>query len=537
MKLFAMGVLCLILGMLVGSVLEVPTYGLKARVAPLLVGTPLAVGAASAPEAASEEKKILYWVAPMDPNYRRDKPGQSPMGMDLIPVYAGAGDGADDAIVRIAPNVVNNMGVRTAEAAHRDMERRVDTVGYVGLDETEISHIHLRTDGWVEQLRVKSEGEHVENGQLLFRYYSPTLVNAQEEFLQAVTLKNKRLVSASKLRLVSLGMSEAQVQRVKKTKKPSQLVSVYAPQHGVVSHLSIREGMRVMPAMEIMTLANMRSVWMQTAVFERQASWIALGGRAEARLAYLPGEVWKGTVDFIYPTLDPTTRTLKVRLQFDTPDKRMKPNMYARVSIFAEPKKGALTIPREAVIRSGRGERVVLALGEGRFKSRAIRAGMESAGLVEVLSGLEAGERVVTSAQFLIDSQASLKGSLDRMEPPASQQAAGQEEQDQDTDGTVGTVETTSGQDHTAHETKTPTIPGKGILRQSMPEARKVKLSHDPIPELKWPSMTMDFVLAPGVEVLKIAPGQAVSFRLKKTGEFEYEITELQAIAGGHDHD
>lgn len=436
MKKMVGGLLILAIGIVLGGLLDLRHSGFLSTLIPHLgrKGAPDTVEAAPAKPA---EKKILYWVAPMDPNYQRDAPGKSPMGMDLIPVYAEEGAAEDDTAIKISPSVVNNLGVRTALVQRQNLERRVDTVGYVGFDETKITHIHLRTDGWVERLLVKSEGEHVENGQLLFQYYSPTLVNAQEEFLQGVESGNKRVVNASEQRLISLGMSEQQIKQLIKTKDVQNLVSIYAPQHGIVSKLSIREGMRVKPEMDIMTLANLKSVWLQTAVFERQADWIMLGGRAEARLPHLPGEVWKGKVDFIYPTLDAKTRTLQVRLQFDTPDKRIKPNMYAKVVIFAPPKENILTIPREAVIRSGRGERVVLALGEGRFKSRAIRTGMESEGMLEVLAGLESGEKVVTSAQFLIDSQASLKGSLDRMEGPPTE--------------------------HETHPTATPVASGAGV--------------------------------------------------------------------------
>ncbi|MBF0583111.1 MAG: efflux RND transporter periplasmic adaptor subunit [Magnetococcales bacterium] len=416
MKKVLSGLLVLAIGILLGSMLDLQRYGLPAKITVGAAGgnSPEAPQATAAVKPA--EKKILYWVAPMDPKYKRDKPGKSPMGMDLIPVYAEEGAGTEETSIQISAAVVNNLGVRTALVQRQNLERRLDTVGYVSFDETKISHIHLRTDGWVDRLLVKSEGEPVEKGQLLFQYYSPALVNAQEELLQAAESGNRRIVSASEQRLMALGVSEQQVRQLMKTKEVQSLVSIYAPQQGIVSRLSIREGMRVKPEMDIMTLANLQSVWLQTAVSERQADWVVLGSRAEARIPSLPGEVWEGKVDFIYPTLDPKTRTLQVRLQFDTPDKRIKPNMYAKVVIYAPPRKNMLTIPREAVIRSGRGERVVLALGEGRFKSRAVRTGLESGGLLELLGGLDEGDKVVTSAQFLIDSQASLKGSLDRME-------------------------------------------------------------------------------------------------------------------------
>ncbi|MBF0383670.1 MAG: efflux RND transporter periplasmic adaptor subunit [Magnetococcales bacterium] len=460
-----------------------------------------------------KEKEILYWVAPMDPNYRRDKPGQSPMGMDLIPVYAGGedNDGDNGADVTISAAVVNNLGVRTASVKHVDLERRIDTVGYVSFDETQINHIHLRTDGWVERLVVKAEGERVKKGQLLFEFYSPTLVNAQEEFLQSVSAKNKKLVGASELRLQSLGMSRYQIDQIRKAGKIRLRVAVHAPQDGIVSKLNVRQGMQVTPKNTIMSLADLKHVWLQTEVYERQSNWVTLGGRAEARLAYLPEKTWKGQVDYIYPTLTAKTRTLKVRLRFLNPEERMKPNMYAKVSIYGAPKKNTLAVPREAVIRSGQGERIILALGEGRFQAKKIRTGMESNGLVEILSGLENGDKVVTSAQFLIDSQASLSGSLERMEEVEEHKEVG-------------------GIKHLpATESQAPPISSAGVLRMIMPDERKVKLSHEPIPALNWPAMTMDFTLADEVEVPTLDLGAKIRFEMRALDEYTYEITKISA--------
>lgn len=457
---------------------------------------------------AAKEKEVLYWVAPMDPNYRRDKPGKSPMGMELIPVYAGGeGTGDDAADVTISPAVVNNLGVRTAVVEKHDLQRRVDAVGYVAFDEARISHIHLRTSGWIERLLIKSEGERVKKGQLLFELYSPTLVNAQEEFLQATSAGNKQLGRASTLKLISLGMTTHQVEQIQKSRKTQALVAVYAPQNGVVSRLKVRQGMRVKPEMDIMSLADLSSVWLQTEVFERQANWVKVGGRAEARLAYLPGQDWQGTVDYIYPTLNPITRTLKVRLRFDNPGERMKPNMYAKVSIFDLPKQGVLAIPREAVIRSGHGERVVMALGGGRFNAQKIRTGMESGNMVEVISGLKVGEKVVTSAQFLIDSQASLKGSMDRMEGGDAQTEAPQP-------AVADTL-----------------LASRGIVRAIIHDERKIKLTHEPIPALNWPAMTMDFTLAEGVSAQAWKPGQKIDFILRQIDAFTFEVIKIDAAS------
>jgi membrane fusion protein, copper/silver efflux system len=360
-----------------------------------------------------KEKKILYWVAPMDASYRRDEPGKSPMGMDLVPVYSSEGDGVE---VKVSPAVINNLGVRTAKVERGPLWRRIDTVASVDYDESKLSHIHLRTEGWIENLAVRSEGERVKKGDRLFNVYSPKLVNAMEEYLQALNSNNRRLVSASKDRLISLGISRKQIRKLEKTKKVPQTVVVYAQQDGVVAALNIREGMYVKPASEIMRLADLSSVWVLAEVFENQVDWVELGQDAEVSLSYLPGKLWDGKVEYIYPSLDPKTRTLKVRLQFDNPDEELKPNMYAHINIYGGAKKNILMIPREALIRTGQEQRVIVALGEGRFAPQDVNAGIESGDWVEIISGVSEGDNVVVSGQFLIDSEASLKASLMRMQ-------------------------------------------------------------------------------------------------------------------------
>lgn len=364
---------------------------------------------------AAEEKEVLYWVAPMDPNYQRDKPGKSPMGMDLVPVYADPAGG--DAIT-ISPEVIQNLGVRTSKAEISTLWRGIDTVGYVDFDESKLSHIHLRTEGWVENLAVRSEGERVKKGDRLFDFYSPQLVNAQEEFVQALSIGNKGLVTASNERLLALGISKGQINSLRKNRKPRQYISVFAPQDGVVSTLPVREGMFIKPSMKVMSLADLSSVWLLAEIFERQADWVSMGDSAQVKLSYLPGREWEGKVEYIYPSLDPKTRTLKVRLRFDNPDENLKPNMYANVKIYGGAKSNIIVIPMEALIRTGRNERVIVALGEGRFEARTVKAGIESGDWVEIASGLKSGEEVVVSGQFLIDSEASIKASFNRMSKP-----------------------------------------------------------------------------------------------------------------------
>lgn len=440
----------------------------------------------------SGEKKILYWVAPMDPSYRRDGPGKSPMGMDLVPVY----DEGEGLSVKISPAIENNMGVRTALAERGKLWRRVDTVGYVDLDENKITHIHLRTSGWIENLSVKSEGERVSKGQMLFEVYSPELVNAQEEYLQALRSGSKTLFNASSERLAALGVSGQQIARLKKTRKIEQFVQVYAPQNGFINKLNVRQGMYVMPQLEVMSLADLSSVWLLAEVFEKQADWIKVGQTVSVTLAYQPGRTWEGRVEYVYPSLNPKTRTLKVRLVFDNKDESLKPNMFAKASIYAGPKSDVVSIPREALIRTGAETRVILSLGEGRFQPRKVIAGIESGEFVEVISGLDSGDRVVTSAQFLIDSEASLKASLQRMQSPDKDKA-------------------TTGESMSAVDA----ITGTGVLREILPEAGKVNLSHEPIDTLKWPAMTMYFNVKPDIRLDKFKADDKVEFELEQAKE------------------
>jgi len=371
------------------------------------------------PVMSAEEDEVLYWVAPMDPNYRRDKPGKSPMGMDLVPVYANAaGDGNS---VSIKPAMLQSLGVRTALVKRGKLWRLINTVGYVAFDERKLSHLHLRTEGWIEKLNVKSDGERVKKGDVLLELYSRELVNAQEEYVQALRGSNDYLERASRERLEALGMSSAQIKQVKRNKRAYQKVRILASQDGVVDSLNVREGMYVKPDTEVLTLADLSSIWLLVDIFERQADWVAAGQPAEVSLGYLPGRLWEGEVEFVYPTIDPMTRTLQARLRFDNLDEALKPDMYADVRIYASPKDAVLSIPREALIKTGNSERVIVALGEGKFRPQEVNAGIESGDFVEVISGLEEGDQVVTSGQFLIDSEASLRASFGRMEEVAGQ--------------------------------------------------------------------------------------------------------------------
>lgn len=389
-------------------------------VAALIVATslPVLTGNFNSLAHATDNKEILYWVAPMDPNYRRDKPGKSPMGMDLVAVYANT---ERNNVVAISPTVVQNLGLRTAKAEYGKLWRGIDTVGYIDYDESKLSHIHMRTSGWIENLVVRSEGERIKKGERLFDLYAPELVNAQEEFITALKSDNNGLIRASKERLMSLGVSEKQIRKLHINRQVKQRISVYAPQDGVVSTLPVREGMYVKPTQRVMSLADLSSIWLLAEVFERQANWVAVGQSAEVTLSYLPDRTWLGEVEYIYPSLDAKTRTLKVRLRFDNPDEELKPNMYANVKIFGGAKENIIFIPTEGLIRTGRSNRVIIALNNEdnkaqQFEAREVTPGIESGNYVEISEGVSANENIVVSGQFLIDSEASMQASLSRME-------------------------------------------------------------------------------------------------------------------------
>ncbi len=365
---------------------------------------------------AVAEDKPLYWVAPMDDNFRRDKPGKSPMGMDLVPVYKKAPkeNSEDVGSIYISPDVVNNLGVRTARVERKVLTSNIVTMGYVQYDEDKLIHIHPRVSGWVEKLYVTSTGHPVKKGEPLYSLYSPELVNAQEEFILALNRKNPRFIEASENRLRVLKISDAFIDALKKDRVVKQTVSFYAPQSGVVDMLNIRDGFYVEPDTTMLSIGSLDQVWVEAEIFERQASFVKTNDRVTMTLDYLPGKVWTGNIDYIYPTLDSQTRTLRVRLRFDNQSGDLKPNMFAKVVVHSSDTAPVLVMPREALIRTGEQDRAVLSLGEGTFKSVSVKVGKVDGRQVEILEGLQENDRVVTSAQFLLDSESSKTSEFSR---------------------------------------------------------------------------------------------------------------------------
>jgi membrane fusion protein, copper/silver efflux system len=436
----------------------------------------------------------LYWVAPMDPNFKRDKPGLSPMGMDLIPVYT------ENGIVIISPDVVNNMGVRTTRVKKELLQSQIKTVGYVQYDEDKLIHVHPRVEGWIEKLFVKTSGDPVKRGQALYTIYSPALVNAQEEYLIALKRKNERLVQAAEDRLRALQIPTSVIRELKKTRQVKPSTTFYAPQSGVITKLNIREGFFVKPGTSMMSIGVLNNVWVQAEVFERQSSQVKVGQPVVMRLAYIPGREWLGKVDYIYPTLDPMTRTLRVRLRFANEDNVLMPNMFAQVVIQAENELPTLLLPKEAVIRTGDMNRVVLALDDGLFKSVAVEVGRSDSQHIELISGINEGERVVTSAQFLIDSESSKTSDFKRM---------------------------SHADDSNQH------VRVNATINHFIYEHRLINISHQPIDEWRRPAMTMNFKMAESVDISILEEGMVVNLQISSNENGELLVSDIQANRHG----
>lgn len=380
------------------------------------------------------QPKILYWVAPMDANYRRDKPGQSPMGMDLVPVYEKGGIVQEAGTVTISAAVENNLGVRTARVTKGDFNLTIKSLGIVQVNEDALWQINSRVSGWIEKLYVKSVGTQVTKGQKLYALYSPELVKAQESLLNALTLNRSRLVASSKERLKVLGVSTRQIKMLIKNKEVLQHIDVYAPYKGTISELKVNQGAFISPATTVITAVNLDSVWVDVEVFAAQVSLVKLGDIATMTLDYFPGQEWFGKIDFIYPEMSKNNRTLRVRLQFDNPTAQLKPNMFSAVLLTPKVHEKRLKIPREAVIYAGNMNRVVLALGEGQFRSVLVKIGLENQKFVEILSGLEEGQKIVTSAQFLLDSESSISADFERMLEQQEEMQQAQQDDPSDND-------------------------------------------------------------------------------------------------------
>jgi len=359
---------------------------------------------------------------PMHPQVIRDEPGVCPIcGMTLVKIEepatdpAGVGKAAAGE-VRISPAVINNLGVRTEPVIRGSLPRRSETVGYVQFDERKVQQVRTRAEGWVEGLSVRSMGETVQAGQLLFTLYSPMLESVQQEYLDALKIGNRDLIEASRDRLRAVGLDAGTASRLAKSGRAAGRVPFHAPISGVITELEAREGVMLSPDMAAMTITELGSLWVVAEVPEAQSGWVKAGAHAEVRFPSQPGAPHHGRVDYVYPELNMETRTLRARITLAAPPQGVRPNMLANVSLLADAGEAVLHVPRSALIRNGTRDRVVIALGDGRFVSRNVVAGIEGGDRVAIREGLQEGEKVVVAAQFLLDSEANLDAGLDRLD-------------------------------------------------------------------------------------------------------------------------
>ncbi|QKX16729.1 efflux RND transporter periplasmic adaptor subunit [Microbulbifer sp. YPW1] len=483
-------------------------FAIIALVVGVLVGRSLPGGDDTAPS-ASGEKKILYWVAPMDPNYRRDGPGKSPMGMDLVPVYEGEEGEAKPGTVSIAPQVENNLGVRTAVAEKGPVQIEVDTVGLVQLDEDKLHHVHTRLSGWVHKSWVKAVGDRVRNGQPLVAIYSPELVKAQSELVAALESGNRTLIEATRERLDSLGVPAEQVRALVKSRKVSQTITLYSPTDGYVNEFAARDGMYITPATTLMSIGPLDTVWVEGELFPKQGAQVQVGDTATLHGEFAPGRSWTGELVHILPDLDPKTRTLRVRVLVDNADKSLRPGMFVRLQLEG-PKVDTLTVPRSALIRTGDMDRLVIAEGGGRYRSVRVRVGRELGKRVEILAGIEPGTEVVTSAQFLLDSESSISADLQRIE---GEGAANSSEK----------------------SVKAETAWAEATVLSMPDDNHYARLEHGPVPEWDWPGMVMGFHVAEAAQQAlreALESGAPLRVQMRQRDDGKYEVIATRAVAG-----
>ncbi len=425
-----------------------------------------------APVSETAAKKPLFYRSPMNPEITSPVPAKDAMGMDYIPVYADEEESreAPAGTVRIDPVTVQDIGVRTAAAERRTLTRTVRAVGRVDYDEELLARPHPKTEGWVEKLFVDETGVEVQKDQWLLSLYSPQLVATQQEYLLA--LRNREaldispypdirqgadeLVHSTRERLQLLDVPEHQIRELEQTEKIKKNLHLHSPFQGVVLKIGVREGQYVTPQTELYILADLSRVWVYVDIYEYELPWVKVGDEAEMRVAAVPGRIFHGTVAYVYPYLESQTRTAQLRLEFDNPDLLLKPEMFANVTIHASKQVDAVVVPEEAIVRSGTRDQVFVVRGPGKFEPREVKVGVSAEGFTEILAGVNPGEKVVTSSQFLIDSESKLREATAKMrEPkmgtspaPADQQSKHGNEGDKNVEGKETKAENPSSLGH-----------------------------------------------------------------------------------------
>lgn len=378
-----------------------------------------------------KEKKILYWYDSMNPSMRSDKPGKAPDGMDLVPMYAES----DESMHNMAPGTVKIsagkqqlIGVRTDVVKREPLSRTIRAVAQVQVDETKIARIHVKIAGWVEKVNVDYIGKLVRKGQPLFSLYSPDLVATQQEYLIArrgekdlssspfpdVSKGAESLFAATRERLRLWDITDEQIKNLDETGQVNRTMTMYSPIDGFVMKREVFERTYVTPETELYEIADFSTVWVNAEIYEYEVPYVKVGQSAEMSLSYFPGKSYAGKIVYIYPTVDPVTRTVRVRVEFPNPQFELKPEMFAEVQL----KLGYGTqtvVPQEAVLDSGSQQIVFVVMENGYFEPRKVELGPRLGDQVIILSGLKPGETIVTSGNFLIDSESRLKNAMGGM--------------------------------------------------------------------------------------------------------------------------
>lgn len=379
---------------------------------------------------AAGERKILYWKSPMDPTFIAKSAGKDSMGMDLVPVYEKDEPQGAAGTVRIDPATIQNIGVKTATVARSRLSRDIRTVGRIGYDETKVRRIAPKIGGWIEAQHVNFPGQIVARGEPLLEIYSPELVATQEEYLVALRYQDRLrestlgdamagaadLVRSAETRLQYWNITDRQIAALRERGEITRTMVLYAPFRGVVVERNVPEGGFLQPGQTVYAVADISTIWVYADVYEYEAPWLRVGQDATMTLAYQPGVTYRGKVTYVYPYLDNKTRTIQVRMEFpNSAGLELKPDMWANVEVHSEVARDGLAIPIQAVIRTGQRDVAIVALEGGRFEPRELRLGAQAGDHFEVLEGLKQGERIVTSAQFLINSESNLQSAVRKM--------------------------------------------------------------------------------------------------------------------------
>ncbi|MEX2489131.1 MAG: efflux RND transporter periplasmic adaptor subunit [Pseudomonadales bacterium] len=391
-----------------------------------------------------EDKEPLYYRNPMNPEITSPEPAKDEMGMDYIPVYANDEQEKIPGTVTIDPVTMQSMGVRTARVQRESLSRVVRAPGRVDYDEESMTRLHPKTDGWIERLRVNTTGERVNADDILLDIYSPNLVTSQEEYLLTLrSLENarqggdaqaiaraERIARLSRERLTLLDVPEHQIVELEESKQVTRTLHIHTPFRGVVTKVGVREGQYVTPGTELFMIADLSRVWVYVDVYEHELPWIREGDKAEMEVVAAPGRTFTGEITYIYPYMEAQSRTVRVRLEFPNEDGILKPDMFANVNILANTQREAVVVPTEAIVRSGAREQVFVVRSPGKFEPREVTLGLESGERTQILEGVEPGEKVVTSGQFLIDSESRLNEATAKMQAVNDKDAQGMEGND-----------------------------------------------------------------------------------------------------------